>query len=488
MAYCGYVTTLKNVRKHSNADRLQLADCFGNTICVNLDYYEGQKVVYFPTDGQLSEEFCEYNNLVRKKDENGNNIGGYMDPDKRNVKCIKLRGETSDGLVLPMRCLDFCFEDGNADAHLAVGDTIDTVNGHPICKKYIPRSNKRSGGKEGNKSRKRKVPLAPLFAEHADTSQLAYNVGDFKPGDEIEITLKVHGTSQRTGYLPVFKGYSDSFWCRLVNGVKSKFVKNYEPYHDGEPIYDWGVVSGTRHTVLDNYDGGFYGSNEFRKQYHDYFDGKLWKGETVYYEVAGFTHTGASIMAVCNNKKVEDKKFQKRYGDTTTFSYGCDPSGIKAGEVFKLETNPENDKEGRLIMKPQSRIFVYRMTMTNEDGNVVEYTPGFMRYRCEQMGVDCVPVFEKFTIGDIRICSNDELETYTISPEDVIKIAEEYYDGPDPIDPSHIREGVVVRILNRPKFTAYKHKNDYFKCIEGIIKEVAVEPDMEEADGLDIDE
>ena len=29
MAYCGYVTRLKNVRKHSNADRLQLADCFG---------------------------------------------------------------------------------------------------------------------------------------------------------------------------------------------------------------------------------------------------------------------------------------------------------------------------------------------------------------------------------------------------------------------------------------------------------------------------
>ena len=42
MAYCGYVTRLKNVRKHSNADRLQLADCFGNTVIVSLDYFEGQ--------------------------------------------------------------------------------------------------------------------------------------------------------------------------------------------------------------------------------------------------------------------------------------------------------------------------------------------------------------------------------------------------------------------------------------------------------------
>ena len=58
MAYCGYITRLKNVRKHSNADRLQLADCFGNTVIVSLDYTEGQLGVYFPVDGQLSERFC----------------------------------------------------------------------------------------------------------------------------------------------------------------------------------------------------------------------------------------------------------------------------------------------------------------------------------------------------------------------------------------------------------------------------------------------
>ena len=46
--------------------------------------------------------------------------------------------------------------------------------------------------------------------KHADTEQLAYNLGAFKVGDEIEITLKMHGTSQRTGYLPVLKGYRRS--------------------------------------------------------------------------------------------------------------------------------------------------------------------------------------------------------------------------------------------------------------------------------------
>jgi hypothetical protein len=67
---------------------------------------------------------------------------------------------------------------------------------------------------------------------------------------------------------------------------------------------------------------------------------------------------------------------------------------------------------------------------------------------------------------------------------DYIKdIAEQYYDGSDPIGKTHVREGVVVRILNRPKFCAYKHKNWSFKALEGIVKVEAEVPDMEEADG-----
>ena len=61
---------------------------------------------------------------------------------------------------------------------------------------------------------------------------------------------------------------------------------------------------------------------------------------------------------------------------------------------------------------------------------------------------------------------------------------EKYYDGVDPVGGTHIREGVVVRIDNRSKFTAYKHKNFYFKVLEGIIKDTADAPDMEEAEEL----
>ena len=460
---------------------MYLGECFGNTVAVSRNGYTTDMTgVYFPTDGQLSTEFCQNNNLLRLRDENGHSIpgGGYMDPDKRNVTAIKLRGEKSDGLFLPLTCLDYCFEDGAA-AHLKIGDTIDVVNGHEICTKYIPRSNKRVGHPtNGNRTRKRRVPIAPLFAEHADTEQLAYNMDAFKLGDEIEITLKMHGTSQRTGYLPVISGYTGPGWAMTVIKHPKLFKRLQDKAMEAiTPLYDWGYVSGTRRTVLENFDGGFYGSNAFRKQHENLFRGKLWKGETVYYEVVGFTDDGASIMASCSNKKLNDKEFIKKYGDTTVFSYGCSPTGTKrmVGE----------DADGRFMIDvaaPKSDVYVYRMTMTNEDGNVVEYPPDFMRYRCEQMGVKTVPVFWRGIIPENPASADDP----TIEPGEWIKnVAERFYDGPDPIGKTHVREGVVVRITNKPKFCAYKHKNWYFKALEGIVKVEAEAPDMEEADGLE---
>jgi hypothetical protein len=318
--------------------------------------------------------------------------------------------------------------------------------------------------------------------EHADTEQLAYNLGAFKPGDEIEITLKMHGTSQRTAHMPVLnpnKTEYDKMWKYYVDTLipikswKTKFKEKF-----GKPVYDWGYVSGTRRTVLEDYEGGYYGSNEFREEHSKTFEGKLWKGETVYYEVVGFTNTGTPIMADASNKKVNDKEFVKQYGETTTFSYGCSLTG-----EYKEYTDGVGEVVYATPLFKKSDLYVYRMTMTNEDGDVVEYTPDFMRYRCEQMGVKTVPVMWKGTIPHYDLLNDEHcMEGEEWSAGDWIKnIAEWYYDGPDPIGKTHIREGVVVRILNRPKFTAYKHKNFYFKVLEGIIKDTAEVPDMEEA-------
>lgn len=436
--HCGYVVKIEELHPHSNADRLQIATIFSQSIIVGLNTKIGDIGIFFPTDLQLSEEYCRENDLVRRRDESGAPAGGYLDPGKRNIRAMKLRGERSEGLFMPLDSVAY-----TGETKFSVGDTIDILNGHEICRKYIPRGRNRNpnSGKAGNKSRKTSVPLAPLFAEHVDTEQLVYNLNDFKAGDQIEITLKMHGTSGRTGYLPKLKGYKRSFLDKILR-------------RPGTPIYDWGYVTGTRRVVLNDFEqGGYYGSNAFREPHAKFFEGKLWKGEEIYGEIVGFTDSGTPIMGEVSNKKTQDKEFVKKYGPTTVFSYGCEP--------------------------PNSKFYVYRMTLVNEDGEVVEYTPDFMRYRCAQMGVETVPVLWKGYIPYPNengfYVSPDGKHEFTSPGEWIQYIAEQYYDGPDPIGINHIREGVVIRIVNKPKFCAYKHKNFNFKVLSGIAANLASE-------------
>lgn len=301
--YCAYITTIKELRKHNNADRLQCATIFGNNVIVDLTYKEGQRVIYFPTDGQLSEEFAIDNNLVRKKDENGNNIGGYLDPDKRNITALKLRGEKSDGLVLPIEVLSKYTD----ITKLTDGEQITILDGHEICKKYIPRSSQRihsnsSGNKNRNKKEEREKISYPFFVEHIDTAQLAYNQNAFKEGDICYITLKMHGTSARTANaIQVTKRKAPKL-LKMLFRVKDKEIIEYKP------------VSGTRRTTLRDYEGGWYGSNAFRQKYHDMFKDKLPKGMEVFYEIVGWVDENKTIMGKCSNKLIKDKEFSKQYG------------------------------------------------------------------------------------------------------------------------------------------------------------------------------
>jgi hypothetical protein len=471
--YCGYVVQVEKLRPHTNADRLLIATFFGNDTCVSLDTKIGDVGIYFPTDLQLSQEFCDANNLVRKEDENGKNIGGYLDPNKRNVTTINMRGEKSDGLYLPISVLAYTGIDYKI---LPIGTHIDEIAGKTICQKYIPAQHYKAPKQHTPAPKKPKVPIAPLFAQHADTMQLAYNLNEFKIGDLVEVTLKIHGTSQRTAYLPRLQGFKRTIWDKIRGKV-------------GTPIYNWGYVTGTRRVTLKNFDNGFYGDNAFREAHSKFFEGKLYKGETVYYEVVGFQTNGDPIMASANNERTKDDAFIKEYGDTTVFSYGCTPTGIK--KFYG------NDDMGAFIIEmkvPQSDFYVYRMTLTNEDGYTVDYSPDYMRYRCDQMGVKYVPVLWQGIIPPVNsdglVRSDDFVadekgqfkEWIFKTPGEYIKdIAEQYYDGPDPISETHVREGVVIRIVNRPRFSAYKHKNFSFKVLEGIAKDLAATPDIEEA-------
>lgn len=424
-----FIAEIKNVRKHSNADKLNVGECFGNQVIVSLETKDGDVGVYFPTDTQLGMEYADKNNLIRRKDENGNQVGGYLDEDKRNIRALKLRGEISDGLFMPLSSLSQ-FVDVKT---LKVGDSVDLINGITIAQKYVPiKVHSQKQGVPNNKVKKFKGKVFPLFQEHIDTSQYSYNKHAFKEGDLVTISLKMHGTSGRTSNTLKREYIKQTTMNKLL--VKFKLKRPYSESYD--------LVSGTRRTVLDSYDGGFYGSNKFREKYHDMFKDKLKRGESVYYEIVGYTDDSKPIMSECSNDKTQDKQFIKQYGKSTVFSYGCEVG--------------------------QNDIYVYRMSITNEDGEVIEYPTWLVKQRCEEMGVKFVPVFEQFFFTTL---------------EDLENKVSVYHDGVDPIGLSHVREGVVLRIENRAKFTAYKHKNFHFKCLEGIIKDAGI-VDMEEQESL----
>lgn len=427
MSYNVYVAKLKNVRPHTNADRLQLGDCFGNTVCVSLDHSEGELGVYLPTDGQISEEFGKANDLFRRKDENGNNVGGFIDPVKRNVQCIRLRGEKSDGLFLPLTCLE-PFGDTSS---LKEGDIVTVFNGHEIARKYIPKTNHRnhvSGAH--NKTKKKKVSVKVVFPQHIDSPQLKYNLNSFKSGDLITITEKLEGTSHRSALLPVKK---TNFFKRLF-GIPEKIV--YKDY------------CGSRRTVIDqdNSKSGYYGDNNFRLDIHKRLLPHLTPNLEIFGEIVGWPGEGKSpLMGEVSTKCLNDKNFTKTYGEKMIFHYGC--------------KNGEYD------------FYIYRICELDEDGEVkIEYSTDQIISWCELHGFKYVPVLYRGFLKEA---------------EDILYLGEKYCDGESTLA-HHWREGCVIRRDNNArKFDVYKNKNFNYKVMKGMFVEQLSGEDITDNDILE---
>lgn len=410
----GFIIEINKTREIPHANTLKIAEIFHRDVLVHKSFEIGDKCVYFASDSVLDRDFCKKNKLLRED-------GGYVH-DNCRIKAINLLGTKSDGLILPIDVLSDYIDVND----LKVGDIIDTLGGVAICKKYIP------GGKKNKNTRpmqKKKHRVKYLFPEHKDTSQLRYNLGNIKEGDEIVITEKIHATSGRSGYV-------------LKRTNRSNFLSRLFRIHLS-PKEEYEYIMGSRRVNIPlskvNDKEGFHGGNEFRLKAHNNFTDKLHKQEIVYYEIIGFDDNGKPIMPIVNNAKLKDKEFIKKYGDSTHFRYGL---------------NSGND------------VYVYRITTINPDGIEIDYSWDQVKYRCEQMGVKCVPELDRF---------------YFDNTDNLINKIDELVEGPSTIDQTHIREGVVVRINNKPFFSAYKDKSVNFKILEGIIKDSGI-PDIEEAE------
>jgi RNA ligase (TIGR02306 family) len=431
--YKATVLRIKNVRPHPNADRVQLATCHGNQVVVGLEVEEGHMGVYFPCDGQLSHEFCHANNLYREASLNKfpDEKGGMFDSNRR-VRAQKFRGEISDGFWVPLHQFGFIQVTG-LDVE---GFEFDEWCGVHICNKYInPNTIKASQQNKNTKTRVAKTSV--MFKEHFDTEHFGKYLHEFKDGEQITVTEKLHGTSGRVAHVLIDRELT---WKDKLAGFFGVKVKEQE----------WGYLNGTRRVVLEESSGTQFHDPTIREIAFDKFKDNLRKGETVYFEIVGFESTGTSIMPAVDVEKLKDKNLLKKYGNLMYYSYGCAPTTCE--------------------------IYVYRITMTNEDGQSIDLSWNDVKSRCTEIGVKYVPEIETLMLDSLDKDDRD------VQSEFFEKI-DGHAQGDSILDNRHLREGVCVRIDQyglKPK--VFKHKSFNFKVLEGIIKDSGI-VDSEEAQG-----
>lgn len=417
MSYKALVTTLNNFHKDPNSDNLWLADCFGEGVIVGSDMNEHEPVLYLPADGEIERWFGNAFCLFRKNDD-GTPQGGYID-NNSHIRAIKLRGNQSSGVVIP---IDKVYDIFGVQCW-RIGDKVDTINGKVFCRKYLPiQKTTIPTPKTSYKGRQAEGIIYPEFAMHSDTEQLAYNLDQFRPGDIVNLSLKVHGTSSR--HMRTVAELPNNWFRRLFHMKKKQ-----------KPVY----VCGTRRCVVTENSQGYYGNDEFRMKHHKELEPYIENGMEVFGEIVGYygPNETDTIMPIVDNTKLNDKNFIKEFGKKTVFNYGCKPG--------------------------ESKLYVYRITSNNGEK---EWTPEEITEWCEARGILHVPYIDTFEFTTTEDLMN-RINTY-------------FEDLHDPIGKTHIKEGVVVRILNRPSWKAYKSKTYEFRVLSGIAVEQVDTSNMSE--------
>jgi len=434
-------------RVHPGADKLQLGTCYGHQVIVGLDTQDETLGCFFPVDGQLSHEMCYENNLYRtgRGENKDKEKSGYFESSRR-LKTINLRGAKSEGLWIP---LEFLAWTGIDLSTLVDGYTFTDLNGKGVCQKYYTQATRKAMNNQGKKAKKKKD--VAMFFKHFDTGKLKYNIASIPNNSRLIITAKLHGTSGRTGHVLVTQELHPlkAFWNKYFSWTGQGFQKQKK----------WQHVSGSRNVILDyNFNDGYYKNTDFRKQIHDRF--ALRKGETIYYEIVGWTgmddqnNPFAPIMGIHSlGKKRQSNKtmasLAKQYGESMVYSYGCEPGEFK--------------------------VYVYRITMVNEDCDAIEYSWDQVKARCKELGLNHVPELQQTLFTQEKTYGSLALD-----PETLMKTCEVFCEGSSILDDKHIEEGVCIRIEHPDLFDIYKFKGFNFLTAEGIIKDSEDYIDLEE--------
>ena len=406
--YAAIIVSISNVIPLEGMDRVQAAIILGNQVIVGKNINKGDIGIYFPVECQLSAEYLKNNNLYRKTELNldPTTKGGYFEENGR-VRCVKFAGKhKSEGIFMPLDSLQY-----TGELHFEVNDTFDELNGFEICKKYVIKQNRTPGLSRNNKKGAGKLAkesklIDNQFRFHDDTSMLFRNLHKINPDDLISITYKLHGTS----------GISSYVLCKKKLKLHEKILKWL-----GVKIIDteYDYIYSSRKVIKNpslNPNSQHYYSEDIWGIAHKELEPFLQKGMTLYYEIVGYLPNGGSI--------------QKNY------DYCCSIGNHS--------------------------IYIYRITETNVDGKVVEYSAKQVQDWCKKNGLNAVPElyygYAKELIFDID--GFNSLENWQSSFLD--KIKHNYNEKDCYICKNKVpEEGIVIRIEGLD-FEAYKQKSTAF--------------------------
>lgn len=429
--YLAKIVKIDNFHKHSDPEVTKLKCCCidGFNIITGIDSEPGL-YVYFPTACCINPKFLSYANLYRHGELNVDQTKTGMFEDNGRVKAIRLRGELSEGFIIPIVVLEnWVMSTVNVELKVEEGTEFDSIEHDGktfwVNKKYIPKNTRTSGAPGSGNSGKGKQPkgldriIENQFRFHYDTVLIKKCPHVLHPSDLISITSKVHGTSGISAYV----------LCKQELNWKQKIAR----WLTGEEFDKYDYLYSSRSVIKNQYynksvQGGFYRVDVW-KYADDIVRPCLSKGMTAYYEIIGFLPNGGYI--------------QKNY------DYGClPPVGDEAytyGKHFKVQ--------------------IYRVTITDVSGKVHEFSAREVQLWAQMVGL--VPV-EQYYYGYAKDLYPDLDPSEHWNENFLSKLANDknfYMECNSPTCDNKVpHEGIVIKIENM-KSEAFKLK--CFKFLDG---------------------
>jgi hypothetical protein len=401
---------------------LAVGICCNETVIVSKSTPDNELGIYFGCELQIGQVFAEANDLIRRKDEvTGKPAGGMFDVNRR-VRAQTFRGIKSEGFWAPLSYLEKCGVDIST---LKEGQYIDKIGDIQIACKYETEAQKRAQSNGISKKRNKgfgakllswfiRIPkkCKMVFPEHKDTSHFGKNLHKFNIGNNIVITEKTEGTSQRVAYNYEHKPltFAQSLLSKFVT-IDTRQMRRY---------------NGTRRTVLSDNSSGGYFSETFRKQVADKVLPYLTPQMEVFFEVVGYEGS----RTIAPKQDIKDKTLKAQYGDKMVYKYGC--------------------QEG------QFDIHIYRIAHVLECGTEIDLPWNDVKQWCNAHKIKHVPELMSFK--------------YDGDKDKLVSLVEYLSNGTSTIDNSHIREGICIRI-DGSKWECFKNKSFDYKVLAGIAKD-----------------